>query len=317
MPIQFIQNSDVERLCDMSDVVSVIETAFAKHQRRRMEMPSKVYIDIPEHNGDFRAMPAYDHDSEFAGIKWVNSHDNNREKGLPAVMAMYILNDATTGKPLAVLEADKLTSIRTGAAGGVAAKHLSRGDSSHLVLIGAGEQAYWQALAIATVRDIEKVTVNDVSSESSSQLCAILEKQLKIPCETALFKDKALETADIVVTTTPVRTPIIKSEWVQPGTHINAIGADAEGKQEIEMVDIDNCIVIVDDMEQASHSGEVNVPISKGQMQQSDIFSNLGHVIDQDLTIRSSEEQITLFDSTGLAIQDLALAQFIYSKIVS
>jgi alanine dehydrogenase len=291
---------DTEKSIDLREVNMAIETAFADHGRGLVQMPPKVYVTLPE--GDFRTMPAYLPSLSLAGVKVVNVHPGNPARGLLTVMALTVILDIATGTPVAILNATKLTDMRTGAAGAVAAKYLSSKKEIVLGLIGTGRQAEAQYQAISQelfISDIKCWSRNSLHAEKFAQ--AITDHHARsVPLE------KACD-CDLLVTTTPSRVPVVMSEWVQEGTLINAIGADAPGKQELDSRLLKRGQVFVDDLSQAVHSGEVNVPISQGIFSPDDIAGTLGEVV-IGRKRRERPDQITIFDSTGLAIQDLAIA---------
>lgn len=297
--------SDVRTAVPVSAAVDAIERAFAAHGRGETQMPVKVYLDLPEHGGDFRAMPAFMEGS--AGVKWVNAHPQNPNRfGLPSVMGMYILSDPASAEALAVLDATYLTALRTGAAAGVASKYLARKDAKTVGFVGSGVQARTMLAAIrAAVGDLE-VLASD-SNEAAASGFAEEAGGRSVTVEEACA-------ADIVCTATPVRKPIVRNEWIRPGTHINAMGADAHGKQELDTAILKRSLVVVDDVPQASGSGEVNVPLSEGAIALSDLHASLGEIVAGTATGRSSEDQITVFDSTGLAVQDVALARLAFDR---
>jgi alanine dehydrogenase len=292
--------TDTDKSIDLKEVNRAIETAFADHGNGLVQMPPKVYITLPE--GDFRTMPAYLPSLSLAGVKVVNVHPGNPAHGLPTVMALTIILDIVTGTPVAILNATKLTDMRTGAAGAVAAKYLSYKKEITLGLIGTGRQAGAQYQAISQELGISEIKCwsrNPLHAEKFSK--AITDHDARsVPAK------KACD-CDVLVTTTPSRVPVVRSEWVLEGTHINAIGADAPGKQELDPILLKRGQVFVDDIPQAVHSGEVNVPISRGIFSPSEIAGTLGEVV-IGMKQRGSPDQITIFDSTGLAIQDLAIA---------
>jgi len=302
----------MEELLSMGEALRAVECSFKLEAEGQVSMPSKLYLDLPQYHGDFRAMPAYI--NGIAGIKWVSVYPNNWRQNLPSVMATIILCDANTGCPLAVMDGTYITKIRTGAAGGVAVKYLARRDSSVIGLIGAGVQARTQLLAISEVLPkIEQVKVFDQQRDASVTYASEMGTELDINIHPVETIEEAIE-ADIVVTTTPSREPVVKRQQVRPGTHINAIGADAKGKQELEVGLLTVAKVIVDDIEQASHSGEINVPLSQGVIKLEDIYGTLGEVVANMKKGRENDQEITIFDSTGLAIQDMICAKLVYEK---
>ncbi|SFM20351.1 alanine dehydrogenase [Methanolobus profundi] len=313
MDVLWLEQSEVKSVIDMPLTLSAVENGFREHGLKKVQMPPKSYLYFDKHNGDLRTMPSFMEGEDIAGVKIVNVHPDNREKGLPTVMAVIVLNSTETGAPIAMMDGTHITDMRTGAAGGVAAKYLARPDPHVVGMVGTGEQARTQLLALAEVMDIEEVKI---TSRNVSH-CDAFEKDMKqyISCD---FTKKAnirdVCDCDVLVTTTPVREPVVMSEWINEGTHINAIGADAMGKQELESALLKRSRIIVDDIVQASHSGEINVPMSSGDISESDISAELGEVVAGVKTGRRSDEDITIFDSTGLAVQDLVTANMVYRK---
>lgn len=282
-------------------VNTAIEAAFREHGEGRVQMPPKVYITFPK--GDFRTMPAYLPAQEIAGVKIVNVHPENREHGLPTVMAMTILIDPESGVPRAVLNATSLTDMRTGAAGAVAAKYLSPDREVTVGVIGSGRQAEAQVMALADVRPISRLRIWSRDGKNAGAMAS------RFPDldAGATGLEQACD-ADVVITTTPSRAPLVENDWIRDGTHINAIGADAPGKQELDPRILLRARVFVDDLAQAVHSGEVNVPISRGIFPPDQIAGTLGEVVTGKKR-RERPDEVTVFDSTGLAIQDLAIAR--------
>ena len=281
-----------------------IEAAFAEHGRGGVQMPPKVYVTLVE-NGDFRTMPAYIPALGIAGVKVVNVHPNNRARGLPTVMALTVVIDVETGVPRAIVNATELTAMRTGAAGAIAAKHLASRRPVTLGVVGAGRQAEALVEATAATITIEEIRVWSRTEKSAEAFVARYAdyNAIRAPIERACD-------CDVLNTTTPSRKPLVMADWVREGTHINAIGADAPGKQELDPLLLSKAEVFVDDPGQAVHSGEINVPISTGLYDAGMIAGTLGEVVTGKKR-RSSPGAITIFDSTGLAIQDLAIAALV------
>lgn len=287
-------------------VNNAVESAFADHGNNRVQMPPKMYVTLPQ--GDFRTMPAYLPSLSIAGVKVVNVHPGNPALGLPTVMALTIILDIATGTPTAILNATRLTNLRTGAAGAVAAKYLCPKQEIVLGIVGTGQQAAAQVRAIAQELIIREVRVWSRNPEKAETFAA----GLGLKESHSVTLEQACD-CDLLVTTTPARSPIVKSEWIHEGTHINAIGADAPGKQELDPEILRRASVYVDDPAQAIHSGEINVPIANGTFAREDIEGTLGEVVIGKKR-RTSPREITVFDSTGLAIQDLAIAQIVMQR---
>lgn len=308
METLLLSAEEVKGLITMKEAIDAVENAFKLHALSKALIPQKVYLSLEI--GDFRAMPAFIMD--YAGVKWVNSHPQNPMKGLPSVMAVLILNDPSNGFPLAVMDATFLTSLRTGAAGGVAVKHLARRDSRTFGFVGCGKQARYQLLAIREICKVELVKAYDINRKAEDKFKEFCES-LGVECK--LTEPKDVCDCDVLITTTPSTKPVVKNEWIKDGMHINAIGADAPGKQELEVEILKRAKIVVDDMQQALHGGEVNFAVSKGIISKKDIHATLGEVI-AGLKKGREGNEITIFDSTGLAIQDIAVAKIVYEKAV-
>jgi len=300
----------------MDEAIIAVEKAFHDHGMGQTQMPPKSYLYFPRYDGDLRTMPAYLEGQDLAGVKIVNVHPRNQEIGLPTVMALLVLNSSKTGAPLAIMGATYLTSMRTGAAGAVAARTLARQNSQVVGIIGAGVQARTQLLGLSRHFQIEQVIVSDSSLERAQSFEDDVRPYLNCDCLTTTSLEDACQ-CDILVTTTPSRRPVVQDKWIKPGTHINAIGADARGKQELESSLTKRAKVVVDDLTQAVHSGEVNVPISEGMLAPQDIYAQIGEILTGKKPGRVSDEEITIFDSTGLGIQDVAAGNAVYKKALN
>jgi len=316
MEVLWLAEDDVLSLLDMDEAIVAVERAFRDHGMGLVQMPPKSYLNFLKYDGDLRTMPAYLVEQNLAGVKIVNVHAGNPKKGLPSVMALVILNSPQTGAPLAVMGAASLTAMRTGAAGAVAARALARKNSRVVGMIGAGVQAATQLLGLSRCFRIERVLLFDAQKGHSMSLVHNIRQYLDCDCE-IVSEVKQACLCDILVTTTPSRQPVVDDAWIQPGTHINAIGADAAGKQELQSSLTARARVVVDDMAQAVHSGEVNVPISQGILLPERIHAQIGEILVGKKPGRLSDDEITIFDSTGLAIQDGAVGHAVYRKALS
>ncbi len=305
MSTLLLTRNDVKGLLQMSAVIATVEQAFKELARGEARMPAKTYLLLER--GDFRAMPAAV--PHAAGMKWVCVYPQNPSRGLPTVIGTLVYNDPDTGYPLAIMDATDITDYRTGATAAVAAKYLARPDSQTLGLIGAGRQAHTQLLAHAEMFRLKEIRVYDRSPDAVKRFIKSLPEY---PIKEATVEKAAA--SDIVCTVTPAREPVLKKEWVVPGTHINAIGADAPGKEELEPAILKGAIVVVDDLRQASSGGEINVPIKKGLFSVNDIYATLDEIIVGRKPGRQDPKAVTIFDSTGVAIEDIAVAKLLYDK---
>ena len=299
-----LAGKDLEKILTMELAIPAVEKAFAAHGRGEAVMPPKLYLPLEKYAGDFRAMPSLLGDA--AGVKWVNMHPENPKRfNLPAVMGVYILSDPETAFPLAVMDGTRLTSFRTGAAAAVASRHLAVKSPATVGFIGCGVQARKLLAAHRTLYSGFRAIMADVSAESAERFAR----------EAGGFvgsMDQA-GSCDIICTSTPSRAPVLHRSYVGISTHINAMGADAPGKQELDPRILLDATVVLDDLAQATESGEVNVPLHTGAYRRDQIYGTLGEIVAGKKAGRTGTE-ITVFDSTGLAIQDLALARVIFDE---
>jgi len=322
MKVLILKEDEVKSLLSMEETLKVVEEAFREKGLGHVQMPPKPYLFYRQYNGDLRVMPSYLERMDTSAVKVVNVHPNNPAlHGLPTVMAVIILVDPKTGAPLAIMGGSYITAMRTGAAGGIAAKYLARKDSKVVAMIGAGTQARTQLKALTTVYGrFEEVRVWSRTERSREAFVSETKNMYSdvIGDITSFGEVKdAVAGADIVVTTTPSRKPLVMNEWVSEGTHINCIGADAPGKEELDPAILKRAKIVVDDWEQASHSGEINVPLAKGIITEKDVFGNICEIVAGLKAGRTSQDEITVFTSTGLAIQDAATAKLVYEKATS
>lgn len=310
-----LSKAEVEGLISMSEAIEAVEEAFRAKELGKAQMPPKSYVYFKRHQGDFRVMSAYLEKLGAAGVKIVNVHPRNpKEYGLPSVMATILLLNSETGAPIAIMDGTWITNIRTGAGGAVAAKYLARKDSRVVAMIGAGAQARSQLIALKEVLDIEEVRVNDVVPEQMKRYASERGKKLGIDVKPAGNVEKAVKGADILVTVMLARKPLVMNDWISEGMHINAIGADAPGKQELDPEILKRAKIVVDDLEQASHGGEINTALSEGIIKREDVYAEIGEIVTGKKPGRTSDDEITIFDSTGLAIQDIATDWKVYLK---
>jgi alanine dehydrogenase len=250
-------------------------------------------------------------------MKWVNVHPQNPRRGLPSVMGVVLLNEARTGRLLAILDGEWLTKVRTAAAAAVASKALARPRARVMGLVGCGAQAPYQVLAVAEVFRIKEVRLWGYRPHEAPALARRLRRYLPgVVLRPVSTVREAASGVDILTTVTPSSQPLVKAAWVSLGTHINAIGADAPGKQELEHRLLKQACIVVDEPEQACHGGEINTAIRRGILTPRAIQASLGEVLSGKRPGRKAAHTITVFDSTGLAIHDVALAHAAYRLAV-
>ena len=316
MPVTLVlTDRDVHALVDSRTAMQVVARAFKAHSRGQVVMPPKVYLPLPKQS-DFRAMAAYMRTPPACGLKWVNVHPHNPARGLPTVMAVVIINDPATGFPRAILDGVSITKLRTAAAAAVAAKALARPDSRIAALIGCGAQALPQLIMLADTFQLAEVRVWGARRGEAASFCAAARRRVRRSIALRPVREirAGVEGADLIVTLTPSRAPIVQRAWLTPGAHVNAIGADAPGKQELDPAILRDALVVVDEREQAIHGGELNVPVSRGLFRPEQIHATLGAVLCGTAPGRRRPDELTVFDSTGLAVHDVALGEAIVRR---
>jgi alanine dehydrogenase len=293
--VPFFAARDVLQAVSPADAYSAVRDAFVAHARGEWTMQPKLYVtNYPA--GDFRAMPALG--GGHALLKWVTSFPGNPARGLPTVTGLVLLSDADTGLLEAVLDAAAVTALRTGAAAVIAADALARADAGEAAVVGAGVNGAAAARTFAALG--RPVAVWDVEAGRAEAVAA------EIGGRVAATRADALA-CDVVVTVTPGREVLYPVGSLFPGQHVSLMGADGPGKAEIAVEELAHGRVFCDEWEQASHGGELAAAVAAGALRREDVVE-LGRVLLGEAPGRQADEDVTLFDSTGLAIQDLAIA---------
>ncbi len=306
--LRILRASDLNGTLDMRDVLPLIEQAFFERGMGRTEMPPKSYLHFPSHEGVLLIMPGSLPQMDEAAVKLINVHTRNPvDHGLPTLIATIVLISPDTGEPVCIMDGTYVTGMRTGAVSGVATKLLARKASRVLGIVGAGFQGPFQLEAVRHSMPVEEVLVTDLVPERARNLAQMAEGfgLAARACETV---EEVVRGCDVLVTATPSDRPIVRDEWVREGMHINCVGTYAKGKQEIDPAILKRSIVVVDDWTQASHAGEINVPVSRNEFDRSGVYAELPEVAAGLKPGRTDDRDITVFDTTGLAIQDVVTA---------
>jgi ornithine cyclodeaminase/alanine dehydrogenase-like protein (mu-crystallin family) len=285
---------------DPGAAVDAVREAFLAHARGEWLMPSKVYVEAPP-DGDFRAMPA--RGGGYAAVKWVTSFPSNPQRGLPTVSGIVLLSDASDGQLLAELDAGALTALRTGAAAVLAAETLAA-DGGPAAVVGCGVNG--RAVARTFLARGRGVLLWDVDAGRAAEVAD------ELGAVATGSRDEALD-ADVVATVTPGREVLFPPGSLRSGQHVSLMGADGPGKAEIAVEELLHSRVVVDEWAQASHNGDISRAVEAGSMTREDV-TELGHILLGDAPGRESPDEITVFDSTGLAVQDLAVAALVYER---
>ena len=287
--------AQVEAAVSPERALEAVRDAFVSYARGEWSMPPKVYVPAYP-AGDFRAMPALG--AGHAALKWVTSFPGNPERGLPTVTGLVLLSDASNGALVAVLDAAAVTALRTGAAAVLAAETLGRADAESAAVVGAGVNG--KAAARTFLARGRSVALWDVDAGRAEAAAA------ELGASVAASREEALA-ADLLVTMTPGHEVLLPPGSVRAGQHVSLMGADGPGKAEIAVEELVRARVFCDDWEQASHNGELAHAVEAGAIGRNDV-KQLGDVLAGSADGRRDDDEITVFDSTGLAIQDLAIA---------
>ena len=278
-----------------SEAIDRVRQALVRHHKGDWVMPAKVYLESPPY-GDFRAMPA--RGDGLALVKWVTSFPGNPPKGLPTVTGVICVSDATTGEPVLLLDARSVTALRTGAVAAVAAQALATPGARSVGIVGCGLHGAWTARCVAAA-GYGPGTCHDPDDEAARALADELHWE-------AGSRELALA-ADVVCCVTPGARIVVDAGDLRPGQHLNMLGADGPGKSEASIDAVVACALFCDEWEQASHGGELTASVRAGRVSREQV-TELGAVLTGDSPGRPGPEAVTLFDSTGLAVQDLAVA---------
>ena len=312
--IKIISREDVEKIIEMNDVIHIVEKAFLEYHKGATITPIRTNLRVEKENGNVLFMPSYLKSTGALGIKIVSVYPDNSKKNMQTIHSTILLQDANTGESLALMDGEYITALRTGAVSGIAAKYLSREDSSVVTIFGAGNQARTQLEAICAVRDIKKVYVHSFNESRKEVFCKEMSQKLKVNVSVAQEENQYLSHSDIIITATTSRTPVFVGNNLKKGVFISGIGSYTPNMQEVPEDIVKNATVIVDAYDMAiKEAGDIIIPINKGIITKDHIKGELGEVITGKVK-RKSNNEIIFFKSVGLAIQDMSVAQEVYVK---
>ncbi len=298
----------------MKEAIQLMRDGFITLSSGHADVPVRVNMSIEEHGGRALFMPVYSKNHDQVGLKSVTVNPTNPANGLPFIHAIVTLHDAQTGIPLALMDGEFITSLRTGAGAGLATDLLSRPKSSVLAIFGTGVQAHTQVAAVCAVRPIKKILVFGRSPKNTKIFVKQIAKRYNLEIVAAKSADVLTE-ADIVCTATTSLTPVFADKHLSPGTHINGIGSYRPDMTEISSEVIARAKVVVDQRKAClCEAGDLIVPIQQGHFNESHIHAELGEILMNDAEGRTDDSEITFFKSVGNAIQDLVVANFIEKR---
>ena len=312
MPLILSQKT-LKQLLTMNDVIDAVEQGFREHKAGTCTVPVRMAVGIDEHQGMFLFMPAYVEKRETFGTKVVSVFPGNVSRGVSTIQAAYMLNDPTTGEFLALMDGVFLTAIRTGAASAVATKHLARKDASVLGMIGGGGQAPLQAGGICAVRPIQRIVVYDRLAETAETFAAQTSRNLNVPVQRVESTREVVMQSDVLVTVTTSREPVFDGRDLRPGTHVNAVGAYTPDTRELDDVTMTRARIVVDTYEGCmAEAGDLLIPMKEGKLSKESIWADLGEIVLGQKPGRVRDDEITVFESVGFALEDVMTAHLAY-----
>ena len=317
MTITVLTESELRQCVGMDvEAIEAISDAFAALAQGKATLPPIVRVDIPEHRGEVDVKTAYLRGRDSFAIKIASGFLDNYRLGLPTGSGMMVIVSARTGVPEAVLlDNGYLTDVRTGAAGAVAADYLAREEIETVGVIGSGTQARFQIIALKQVRDFRRLLVYGIMTEQVEQYVSEMSALLGIEVVQAEDAESVVRNSDVVVTTTPSREPFLEAGWLHPGLHITAMGADSEHKQELHAAVLGQAdLLVCDSKVQCFRVGELHHGLEAAVISQNDPIVELGDLTSGLHPGRTSDEEITICDLTGVGVQDTAIALLAYRK---
>ena len=316
MSLLILNHSEVEQLLPMNECINVMEEAFAALARDEFHQPLRTIIKPPAVKGVLALMPTFRAgETPLFGLKAICVFPGNAEIGKDAHQGGVMLFDGTNGEPLAMVNASAITAIRTAAVSGLATRLLAREDAGDLAIIGAGVQARTHLEAMSCVRKLRKIRVAARRFASAEQFAKEMQDQAPCPIEPVESNEAAVRGADVIVTATTTREPVVNREWISPGAHVNAVGTFSFNAREIDTETMKAARLFVDRRESAlNEAGDYLIAAKEGAIGPDHILAELAVVVVGDHPGRTSPGEITIFKSLGLAMEDLAAAAYCFRK---
>jgi ornithine cyclodeaminase len=311
--IVFLSESDVQATITMSETLTVVESAFRDHALGQATILPRISQTLPGTAGMFRILAAALPTQRMFGLKTLTGAPGKRLEG--EVYFVILLFEMGSGALRAVISANYLTGLRTGAASGVAAKYLAREDASSLGIVGAGIQAWFQAEALCAVRPVDKVKIFSRDQNRAIEFAARIHKNLGVKAVAVNSAEDAVRGSDLIIAATSASAPVIQGDWLEPGMHISGIGANTRTKRELDATCFERARVAADSRDQVLHdSGDLRDAVESGKVKPDIVYAELGELAAGLKQGRSSSEEITIFKSVGVALQDVAVGTFLFES---
>ncbi|MDP6458723.1 MAG: ornithine cyclodeaminase family protein [Candidatus Bathyarchaeota archaeon] len=311
----YLCEEEIAEILTMREAIEAVEKAFGEYARGSAIMPSRSTMMLDKYNGSVSLMPSYLEETGALATKIISIYPENPRKGLPTTMASIVVNDPETGRISAILDGTYLTSVRTGAASGVAARYLAPRDSRVAAVIGCGAQGMTQAWAMAETFNLDQIRIFDIFKEGMDRFVNEMVSRLGVDIIKAGSSKEAVKGADIVLTATTSKEPVIQRAWLEDRVHVGAFGSFYPDSRELDTATIVEGKVVVDSMEaMMDEAGDLLIPISEGAITADHIHAELGAVVNGEKEGRTKSDSLTVFKSVGMAIQDSSVASLVLRK---
>jgi alanine dehydrogenase len=310
-----LSETQVQSLIDIDDLIATLEQAHIQYSTGKAVMPVRLVVPLPKIQGRITSMPGYLNNDRALGMKVVTYFQDNPKQNLPAILATIMLFSAETGKMIAAMDGSYITAIRTACASAMATKALANPQTPVLGILGAGVQARAHIQALTRVRKIEKIFLYSRSGSSAETIKGEMAPQIDAAIEVAASAEQTARAADLLVTATTANEPILKQDWLKPGVHINAVGSHRPDSREIDGATVARARVVVDSREAImAECGDILLAIKDGSITAENIHGEIGEVLAGTKPGRQAKDDLTLYKSVGIAIQDVATANLVYQK---
>ena len=313
-----LRRSEVTQLLSMPECITLMEHALASLARGQVILPLRPVIRIPDSPNIFAVMPAYSGDLRASAAKLITVYPGNHGSAVESHQGLVALFDGENGSPLAIMDAAAITAIRTAAVSGVATKLLARKHVRTLAILGAGVQGHTHVDAMLAVRPFERVVIWSRTAEHAREFAAEAGRRLEAHFDVAPSAEAAVRNADVICTVTAAREPVLLGEWLRPGVHVNAVGASIPTARELDTEAVARSRLFVDRRESAlNEAGDVLIPMEEGAFDAGHILAELGELLTGRAHGRRTDDEVTLFKSLGLAVEDLACARYLYDRALA
>lgn len=306
---------DVGKALSMEGVIQAVEEGYLAYQLGKLQQPDIVSVEVPENNGETDIKSCYNSSNGIISVKIASGfYDNGKKNDLPTMIGTILLYDGATGEPLCVMDGGLITGIRTGAAGAISARLLARADARTVAVIGCGGQARMQLRGLCCVRNVGRVQVFGRHPEELRKYKEDMERETGVEVMICSTPEQAMDGADIAVSTTPSKQFLVDRSLVREGMHIIAVGADMAGKNEWDPEIFRGAKVVCDSIAQCVSRGETRNAIVAGALRREEIYGEIGEIMAGDKVGRTSQDEITIFDTTGMGVQDNVTAVRVYEE---